>query len=74
MSQTMRTRRRPRRYISRTTLLLCRPGLAYSGRRDAYVLRVVGDHMGPVLREDRRRSRMIRSGPERRRSARGYPL
>jgi hypothetical protein len=41
---------RPRRAISPTTLALLRPLLRYSGTRQAYVLRVVGRRVGPVLR------------------------
>jgi hypothetical protein len=32
-----------------------RPVLRYSATRDAFVLRGVGSHRGPVLRPDRRR-------------------
>jgi hypothetical protein len=35
-------------------LTLLEPVLRYSSSRDAYVLRGVGHHRGPVLREDRR--------------------
>ena len=70
----MRTHRRPRRYVHRAMLVLGRPLLVYSGPRDAYVLRVVGNRVGPVLRPDRRRRRVIRIEPERRRSTRGHPL
>ncbi|HTU79716.1 MAG TPA: hypothetical protein VMF09_13240 [Solirubrobacteraceae bacterium] len=51
----MRTVKRPRRYVARRWLLLMRPWLRYSLARDAYVLRGVGRHIGPVLRPDRRR-------------------
>jgi hypothetical protein len=53
----MRTVQRPRRYIAWHWLMLTRPILRYSASRDAYVLRVVGRHLGPVLRVDRRPSR-----------------
>jgi hypothetical protein len=46
---------RPRRYISRYRLLILRPLLRYSVTREAFVLRVVGNSIGPVLRPDRRR-------------------
>jgi len=50
----MRTVRRPRRYIARHWLALMRPVLRYSNARDAFVLRMVGSNVGPVLRIDRR--------------------
>jgi hypothetical protein len=50
----MRTIRRPRRYVASHWLALMRPFLRYSAARDAYVLRAVGRHTGPVLRLDRR--------------------
>jgi hypothetical protein len=50
----MRQVKRPRRYISRHLLLLLRPALRYSSSRRAYVLRLVGNKTGPVLRLDRR--------------------
>jgi hypothetical protein len=45
-----------------------RPLVRYSPGRDAYVLRVVGNHMGPVMRPDRRSRRRLASfeGVERR--------
>lgn len=46
----MRTQARPRRDVSATTLAVLRPVLRYSTSRDAYVLRGVGNRMGPVLR------------------------
>lgn len=46
----MRTTHRPRREVSAATLTLLRPVLRYSSSRDAYVLRGVGNRMGPVLR------------------------
>lgn len=51
----MRTIRRPRHYIARHWLMLARPLLRYSASRDAYVLRGIGVHTGPVLRLERRR-------------------
>ena len=53
----MRSAARPRRYIARFWLLALRPLLRYSATRDAFVLRLVGNSRGPVLRPDRRRSR-----------------
>ncbi len=62
----MRTTPRRRRYVSRASLTLLRPVFRTSLARDAYVLRVVGEYVGPVLREDRRRQRLPYQGPERR--------
>jgi hypothetical protein len=56
--------------VSPRTLTLCRPLISLDLPRDAYVLRVVGQRMGPVLREDRRdRPGIVEyPGPERRRA------
>jgi hypothetical protein len=43
-----------------------RPLLRYSVTREAYVLRGVGNSLGPVLRADRRRRRRRFDGVERR--------
>jgi hypothetical protein len=43
-----------------------RPVLRYSSTRDAFVLRMVGGHRGPVLRRERRIARAEYDGPERR--------
>jgi hypothetical protein len=44
-----------------------RPVLRYSSTRDAFVLRVVGSHRGPVLRRERRIARQSEyEGPDRR--------
>jgi len=51
----MRSVARPRRHIPRYRLLMLRPLLRYSITREAFVLRAVGDSVGPVLRSDRRR-------------------
>ena len=59
---------RPRRYVRRPLLIVLRPVLRHSLTRDAYVLRGVGQRMGPVLREDRRRQSLPLTGPERRRA------
>ena len=48
---------RPRRYIRSGALTLLRPLFRHSATRDAYVLRVIGNRWGPVLREDRRSQR-----------------
>jgi hypothetical protein len=53
----MRSASRPRRYVGRTWLLIFRPILRYSVTRDAYVLRLVGRSVGPVLRPNRRQRR-----------------
>jgi hypothetical protein len=50
----MRSVARPRRYVARHWILLARPVLRYSVTRQAFVLRVVGRSLGPVLRADRR--------------------
>jgi hypothetical protein len=55
---------RNQRYISRLTLVLLRPALRFSHSRDAYVLRFVGTHAGPVFSRDRlhtRRSDTVRA-------------
>jgi hypothetical protein len=62
----MHTTQRPRRYVSPVTLTAMRPVLRYSTNRDAFVLRVVGSHRGPVLRPERRIARAKYDGPERR--------
>lgn len=64
----MRTVHRPRRYLARHWITLMRPILRYSAARDAYILRVVGRDVGPVLRIDRRGSN-TGHGVERRRRA-----
>ena len=61
----MRTVRRPRRYLSRYFKPFLAPLFRYSTARDAYVLRLVGRSMGPVLRFDRRRPQSF-EGVERR--------
>ena len=64
----MRTVPRTRRYVSSGALTLCRPVLSFDYAREAYTLRGIGDRVGPVLREDRRRSSSSNGyeGPERR--------
>ena len=62
----MHTVQRPRRYVSPVTLTAMRPVLRYSSTRDAFVLRLVGSHRGPVLRRERRIASAKYDGPERR--------
>jgi hypothetical protein len=57
---------RERRYVSPASILLRRPFLRYDMSRSAYVLRVVGEHRGPVLRPDRRRGQRPFEGHDRR--------
>jgi|GEM_PF-1423991 hypothetical protein len=49
-----RSAARSRRYVPRHRLLILRPLLRYSVTREAFVLRVIGNSAGPVLRPDRR--------------------
>lgn len=72
----VRTVPRTRHYVSPGALTLCRPILAFDYAREAYVLRGIGDRIGPVLREDRRRGRSANryQGPERRGLLRGGQL
>jgi len=62
----MHTVQRPRRYVSPVTLTAMRPVLRYSSTRDAFVLRMVGSHRGPVLRRERRIAKVEYDGQERR--------
>lgn len=65
----MRTAVRPRRYVARHWLLLLRPIFRYSAGRDAFVLRLLGNVTGSVLRVDRRsRRRQSFEGIDRRRT------
>jgi hypothetical protein len=57
---------RTRHYLSPVLLVLLRPLFRWSYGRGAYVLRFVGEHRGPVLREDRRHRQSEFAGPERR--------
>jgi len=57
----MRTYERPRRYLPRHRLLLLKPLFRYSTSRRAYVLRLIGDKTGPVLRSERRAKRQPRT-------------
>jgi len=42
--------KRPRHYIHPALLTVLRVGFRYSTSRDAFVMRLVGDRVGPVLR------------------------
>ena len=57
---------RERRYVSPASLTLRRPFLRWDMSRSAYVLRVVGEHRGPVLRPNRRRAQRPFEGHDRR--------
>jgi hypothetical protein len=67
----MRAARRPRRYLARHWLILVRPAFRFSTTRNAYVLRLIGNDLGPVLRADRRRQprRKQTDGVDRRRTS-----
>jgi len=65
----MRTVERPRHYVSPPVLAVMRPLMRYSDSRQAYVLRFVGNRVGPVLRRNRRRRQRVFNGPDLRRSA-----
>ena len=55
--------------MGRHWLALMRPVLRYSNARDAFVLRMVGSNVGPVLRIDRRQQRRAAfEGSDRRRT------
>lgn len=64
----MRTKVRPRRYLAQHWLLVLRPVFRYSATRDAFVLRLLGNSTGPVLRLDRRRRPQSFEGVDRRRT------
>jgi hypothetical protein len=53
------------------TLMLMRPVFRYSRSRDAYVMRLIGNSSGPVLRRERRRRQRDFAGSERRHLALG---
>jgi hypothetical protein len=61
----MRTERRERRYIAGHWLALLKPALRYSGSRNAYVLRLVGRKVGPVLKVERRQGHVFYPGERR---------
>jgi len=62
----MRTVRRPRRYIDERLLPVIVPAFRYSRSRDAFVLRGIGNSVGPVLRVDRRSAQRAFNGADRR--------
>ena len=63
----MRRTHRTRRYTAQHWLVLAAPLLRFSQSRDAYVMRVLGTKVGPVLKPDRRAMNRRRlDGPERR--------
>lgn len=66
-----RSRPRPRRFVAPWLLSMLGFLFRYSGGRDAYVLRVIGGRVGPVLRPDRRRQSSGFTGRERRGSRAG---
>ena len=57
---------RRRHYISGSILVLLKPLFRYSLARDAYILRLIGNTRGPVLRRERRREMRDWAGPDRR--------
>jgi hypothetical protein len=59
-----RTSPRPRRTVGSVTFIALRPVLRYSQWRDAYVLRGVGNRVGPVLRRDRHQQHPINEANE----------
>ena len=62
----MRSSHRPRRYINPWLLATLKPALRYSDFRDAYILRGIGNHVGPVIRPERRRKQVEFPGRDRR--------
>jgi len=63
----MRVTKRPRRYIGSHWLFLLKPLFRHDSNRRAYVLRGVGNRVGPVLRAERRlRRKRTAEGAERR--------
>jgi len=63
----MRATKRTRRYIASHWLFLLKPMFRYDSNRRAYILRGVGNRVGPVLRVDRRvRRKRTAEGAERR--------
>jgi len=57
----LRTIPRRRRYLSHRWLIVLAPLFRFCRLRDAYILRVVGRWVGPVLRIDRRTVRRRRA-------------
>jgi len=60
---------RRRRFVRRPVLIALWPLFRYSLIRDAYVLRVIGQRFGPVLREDMRQLDLPIDHPDRRAGA-----
>jgi hypothetical protein len=62
----MRTSPRPRRPVNPALLKLLAPVFRYSLQRDAYILRAVGGHYGPVLgaAHDEPRARSVSTSEE----------
>ena len=58
-SAAPRTTPRPRRQVSHRALWLLKPLFGYSHSRRAYVLRLVGGNLGPVLIERRAPLRLM---------------
>ena len=65
----MQSIERPRQYVSPARLYAMFPVLRFSYERGAYVLRVVGESRGPVLRKNRRRRQRVFAGAARRAGA-----
>ena len=65
----MQSIERPRQYVSPARLYAMFPVLRFSYERGAYVLRVVGESRGPVLRKNRRRRQRVFAGADRRAGA-----
>jgi hypothetical protein len=65
---SVRTVRRPRRFVDQRWLALLSPVFRYSNSRDAFLLRGIGGSVGPVLRPDRRLRQQSFHGVERRAS------
>jgi hypothetical protein len=62
----MRSAQRSRRYVASPLLAGARPLFRYSYSRDAYVLRLVGRRLGPVIRRNRRSQGSVFADPDRR--------
>jgi hypothetical protein len=60
----MRTTPRPRHHVNPVVLALLRPALRYSYTREAYVLRGIGNHRGPVLVRDAPAEERERDAPQ----------
>ena len=62
MPALMRSAPRPRHAVGSATLTVLRPFFRHSLSRDAYVLRGVGNRLGPVLQERARKDRLHHVG------------